>query len=90
MTEFLVEVYLSRGTTPDASAARARRAADELRGEGTPVFYLSSIFVPEDETCFFLYRADTSEAVHEAARRASLTFERVSEAVASQPKGVER
>jgi hypothetical protein len=89
MTEFLVEVYLSRSGGADESAARARRAAEELTREGTPVQYLSSIFVPADETCFFLYQAASAEAVHEAARRASLAFERVSEAVA-ESKGAPR
>jgi Nickel responsive protein SCO4226-like len=87
MAEFLVEVYLSRGDAVDASAERARRAAQELTDEGTPVLYLSSIFVPEDETCFFLYHAASADAVREAARRASLSFERVCEAVA-ESKGV--
>ena len=89
MTEFLVEVYLARGNGVEATALDARRAAQELTDKGTPVRYLSSIFVPEDETCFFLYEAATAEAVREAARRASLAFERISEAVA-EPKGVER
>jgi Protein of unknown function (DUF4242) len=89
VAEFLVEIYLSRVNGVDASVARARAAADELTGEGTPVRYLSSIFVPEDETCFFLYQAASADAVSEAARRASLVFERVSEAVA-ESKGASR
>ena len=40
--------------------------------EGTPVRFVRSIFVPEDDTCFFLYQAQTPEIVHEAARRADL------------------
>jgi hypothetical protein len=82
VADFLAEIYLSRANGVDASVARARAAAEELTGEGTPVRYVSSIFVPEDETCFFLYQADSADAVREAARRASLVFERVSEAVA--------
>lgn len=86
MAEFLVEVYLTRGDAFDASVVRARRAAEELTVEGTAVLYVSSVFVPEDETCFFLYEAASADAVREAARRAALPFERVSEAVA-EPKG---
>lgn len=82
MPEFLVEVYLSRSDGAEATAVRARAAAEQLTSEGASIRYLSSIFVPEDETCFVLYRADSAEAVREAARRASLSFERVSEAVA--------
>ena len=40
--------------------------------EGTPVRFVRSIFVPENDTCFFLYQAQTPEIVHEAARRADL------------------
>jgi len=87
MAEFLVEVYLSRCDGVEARAAQAREAAERLTREGTSVRYLSSIFVPEDETCFFLYQAASAEAVREADRRAALPFERVSEAVA-ESKGV--
>ena len=87
MADFLVEIYLPRANSVDASVARARTAAEELTREGTPVEYVSSIFVPEDETCFFLYQGLSADAVREAARRASLDFERISEAVA-EPKEV--
>lgn len=84
MAEFLVELYVSRGDVAavERGAERARLAAEALTGEGTPVRYLRSIFVPDDETCFLLYEADSVEAVREAALRAGLPFERVAEAVA--------
>jgi hypothetical protein len=79
MPEFLVELYVPR--TEDAAlkrgAAKARRAAQRLTREGTPVRYLRSIFVPDDEICFHLYEAETAEVVREAVRRAQLSFERV-------------
>jgi Nickel responsive protein SCO4226-like len=81
MAEFLVELYVSRAI-PGAVAnetQRARKAAFELTAEGIPVRFLRSIFVPEDETCLFLYEAGSVEAVHEAAHRAALTFEHVAE-----------
>jgi Protein of unknown function (DUF4242) len=88
MPEFLVELYVPRtdGGGAERGAERARSAAEELTREGTPVQYLRSIFVPEDETCFFLFKAPSVEAVHEAARRGELSFDRVTEAVA-QPHG---
>ncbi len=84
MAEFLVECYLSRADTAAATdgSEGARRAADELTREGEEVRFLRSIFVPEDETCFYLYEAASVEVVREAARRAGLAFERVAEAVA--------
>jgi Nickel responsive protein SCO4226-like len=83
MAEFLVELYVP-GTDVAAAgcgAKSARLAAEELSREGTEVTYLQSIFVPEDETCFFLYEAAAAEDVEEAARRASIPFERIAEAL---------
>ena len=85
MAEFLVELYVPRANAVAVArgAARTRRAAAQLTREGTPVRYLRSIFVPEDEICFFLCEAASLEAVREAARRAALRFARIAEAVAS-------
>jgi|SRR5438105_1208466 len=84
MAEFLVELYLSRSdeAAVQRDAERARLAAEQVNGEGMPVRYVRSIFVPDDETCFLLYEAGSAEAVREAATRAALPFERVSETVA--------
>ena len=67
---------------------RARSAAEQLAREGTPIRLLRSILVPEDEVCFYLYEAGSAEAVHEAVRRASLPFGRVTEA--RESTGAER
>ncbi|MGH3031077.1 MAG: nickel-binding protein [Gaiellaceae bacterium] len=90
MAEFLVELYVSRtdGGGAERGAENARLAAEELAGEGTAVRYIRSIFVPEDETCFVLYEADSAEAVREAARRAALPFERLATAI-SKPRDEE-
>ena len=91
MTEFLVELYVSRtdSLAAESGGERGRLAAEELTREGTPVRYVRSIFVPEDETCFHLYEAATADAVHEVARRAALRFERVAQAV-TDSKGDKR
>jgi hypothetical protein len=39
------------------------------------------VFVPEDETCFYLYEAGSEEVVREAASRADLRIERIVEAI---------
>jgi hypothetical protein len=90
MAEFLVELYISRedGAGVGGRTEIACLAAEELTRQGTPVRYLHSIYVPEEEICFFLYEAVSADAVREAAQRAALPFERVSEAVA-QSKGGE-
>ncbi len=91
MPEYLAELYLSRSdrTALLKEAESARRAAEEVNREGLQVRYVHSIFVPDEETCFFLYEAVSADAVREAARRAALPLERVSEAF-TEPKGVER
>lgn len=79
MPEFLVELYLPRKDSEvvERSAERARVGAELLTREGTPVRYVRSIFVPEDETCFLIFEAASPEAVRAAAGRAALRFERV-------------
>jgi hypothetical protein len=88
VAEFLVELYVAQTNSSAARKAAddARLAAEELTREGTPVRYLRSIFVPEDETCFLMFEAATADAVRGAALRAALPFERVTEAV-SESKG---
>jgi hypothetical protein len=83
MREFVVEQYLP-STAAEAAvegAGAARAAAEQLTREGTEVHFVGSIFVPSDETCIHLYRAESSQAVRAAAARASLRLERVTEAV---------
>jgi Protein of unknown function (DUF4242) len=82
MGEFLVELYVSRtdGASVESNAERSRIAAEELTLEGTPVRYVRSIFVPEDETCFYLYEAASIDDVREVARRAELPLERITAA----------
>jgi len=91
MTEFLVEAYVpqSDGAGAERGAERARAAAEQLSSEGEPVRYLRSIFVPEDETCFYLFEAVSAAAVRKAAERAALHFERITTAVADT-KGATR
>lgn len=83
MQEFIGEHYLPAGAVLDAArrAELARAAADELRQEGVAVHYVRSIFVPADETCMHVYRADAIEDVRAAAARASLHLDCLAEAV---------
>lgn len=66
----------------EAATARARGVAEEIRAEGTPVRFLRSVFVPEDESCFFLYEGPSADTVRDAAVRAELTVEHVEETIA--------
>jgi len=85
MAEYLVELYVARG---DHAVARhhlavAERAVADLSREGRAVRYVQSFFVPEDETCFVLYEADSADLVTEAVGRAGLRLEHVSAATTS-------
>jgi Protein of unknown function (DUF4242) len=82
MPEFLLELYVARsdGKAVERRVARAWSAAEALTREGTPVRCVSSIFVPEDETCFVLFEADSEATVRSAAARAALPFERITPA----------
>ncbi|HSS74766.1 MAG TPA: nickel-binding protein [Gaiellaceae bacterium] len=86
MAEYLVELYVSRDdpVAVESGAERARAAADEVTEEGAAVRYVRAIFVPEDETCFFLYEAASAAAVHDAARRAGLSSGRIIEALGAR------
>jgi hypothetical protein len=89
VAEFLLEIYVPRtdGLAVERGEARARIAAEELSREGTPVRFVRSIFVPEDETCFYLCEAASNDAVRQLAKRAGLSFDRVVESVAPATAG---
>jgi Protein of unknown function (DUF4242) len=83
MAEYLLERYAPRSDSDAAAASadRARREAEQMSREGTPVRLVRSIFVPDDETCFELYEAESLDAVREAARRAELRVDRITKTV---------
>lgn len=86
MAEFLVELYVARsgGRMIPQVVSSAKLAAETLTREGKPVRCISAVFVPEDETCFFLYEAATADLVREAGVRADLQFDRIALALASR------
>jgi hypothetical protein len=82
MPEYLVELYVARGSrVPLEAARRARASANAMSRDGHPVRYLRSIFVPEDEICFLLLEAASPGLVGEAGRRAALDNYRIVEAI---------
>jgi hypothetical protein len=82
---YLVETYLARGLAGERAARerRARSTAEELAEEGTRVRFDHSIYVPEDEICFFVFDAPSGRAAALAAQRAELDPIRVVEAISS-------
>jgi hypothetical protein len=87
MAEYLVEAYQHRADAREIGVAfaRVRQAADEFAGEGAPVRYLRSIFVPEDELCFHMFESSSPAAVRAALARGAVEYERIVEATDLEP-----
>ena len=85
MPSYLVETFLPRGTAAARAVCerRARSAAEALMQEGTSVRLDRTIHVPEDEICFFVFKAPSSRDAALAAQLAGLSALRVVEAISS-------
>ncbi len=85
MPSYLVETYLARNRAGERTARerRARSAVEELTQEGNRVSFERSIYVPEDEICFFVFDAPSGRDAALTAQRAGLEPIRVVEAVSS-------
>jgi hypothetical protein len=86
--DYLVETYLARGLAGERASRerRARSAAEELSERGTHVRFDRSIYVPEDEICFFVFVAPSGRDAALAAERALLEPIRVVTATSSRPE----
>jgi hypothetical protein len=86
MPSYLVETYLGRGLAGERASRerRARSAAEELTRRQAPVRFDHSIYLPEDETCFFVFEAATGRDAALTARLAGLDPIRVVEADSSR------
>ena len=86
MPSYLVETYLAR-TRAGERAARERRAlvaAEELASGHARVCFRRSIYVPEDEICFFVFDAPSGHVAALVAQSAGLEPVRVVEAITSE------
>ncbi len=86
MPSYLVETYLARGHAGERAAreVRARSAAEELTEGRMRVRFDRSIYVPEDEICFFVFDAPSGRVAALAAQRAELDPTRIVEAISSR------
>ncbi len=80
MGQFLVEAYQPARSPRSLAADAARLRAAAARFESVEL--LSTLYVPEDEVCFYLFESDSAELVAEASRTARLEFQRVQPVVA--------
>lgn len=92
---YVVERYLPgvRRGELEHELERLEKTTRELREEGTPVHYLGSTLILEDEACFCQFEGPSEKAVAEANRRAGVPFDRIVTAVAFsavQTRGGER
>ena len=80
MREYLVEQYASHTRAPELAAPELATSAEYVSGQGTPVRYLQSIFLPDDEICMLLFRATSENAVRAVLEHAGVSFDRIVEA----------
>jgi len=83
MACFLVETYVSQaqGDGFARTVSRIREAADELRASGLRIRHVRSYAVPEDETWFHVFEADSVDGVRRATASAGVEVDRVVEAI---------
>jgi hypothetical protein len=73
---YLVERYLP-GLSPaevHAAVQRLRTVTEQMTAEGTPIRYLSSAYLAEEESCFCQLEAPSREAVAAATERATFPY----------------
>ena len=79
MPNFVVERYRS-SSDPDslwAVAVRLTAGARDARPDGTSVRYVSTIFLPGDETCLHVFEADSEADVLAVTRQAGIEVDRI-------------
>jgi hypothetical protein len=83
---YLIETYLARSQAGERARRdlRARSAAEQLTEKRTVVRFERSIYVPEDEICFFVVDAPSGREAALVAERAGLDPFRIVEAFPSE------
>jgi hypothetical protein len=79
--QFLVEVFVPRSRALELAVAKERvRAvtANLSRGHGD-IRYVRAIYVPEDETCFYVFDASSADLVAQVSGLAGLPEGRIVE-----------
>jgi hypothetical protein len=82
MPRYMVERHLPGFTQEQlpGAAGAAKSTSEQLSHEGTPVRYLRSTFVPQEEKCFCLFEGDSEETIRTVQERAGLPYDRIVEA----------
>jgi len=84
---FLVERYLPPAAAQElaASVARVARLSTDSGRSGIEVEYLSSVYLPTEDTCFCLFRAHSPDAVRAVNATAEFALDRITDAVLLYP-----
>src|SRR5439155_24472830 len=88
MPTYLVGRYL-----PGRNRAWLEAALARLRGQRTRAAYLASTYVPEDDSCFCRFEAETPDDVRDANEIAGVPFARIvaaEEIGIGQPRAIEK
>lgn len=85
--EFLAELYSEAGDVDGRSALIQR--AWEAAEESGDVRFVRSMFLPDDETCFLVFEAESAAAVANLAEQALLPIDRVVRAELGRGDGSE-
>jgi hypothetical protein len=85
---FVVERYLPGVASADLERVLEglKATARQMRAEGTPIRYLGSTIVPDDESCFCQFEGPSQTTVAEASRRAGIPFARILPVIAIAPE----
>lgn len=87
MTVFMVERNL-KGITMEQLGDAQKRAIETsaaFTGDGKPVRYIRTTFLPGEEKAMCLFEASDAQMVEECNRQAEIPFERVVEALDLTP-----
>jgi hypothetical protein len=87
MKQFVLEVFVSRSNGRELVRYERRltAAAGRVSRNGTPVRYLRTTYVPEDETCFHVLEAVSADLVAEVSKLAGVDGGRILEARTIEP-----
>jgi hypothetical protein len=83
LTRYLIELRHPAGGWEQLQqiAARVRRAVGERQHQGSEVRFLRSIFVPEDNACFFLIEASSADMARQVIDSCNLGILQINETV---------
>jgi hypothetical protein len=87
--QFLVEVFVPRSRARElpASKQRVRAAVRRVARSNHEIRYVRAIYVPEDETCFYVFNAASPDLVAQVRSLAGLRDGRVVETLGDSKGG---